>query len=186
MKTLDVLFLDELADMYDAESRIIKALPEMATAATSPKLRKAILSHLEETRGHAEKVAKIFELFGKKAKAKPCEATIGLLEEGAEIAEEFKGTPALNAALICALQKVEHYEIATYGCLREWAEMLGNSKATDLLQEILDEEKDANHALTGLAREDSNEEAMDDSPEDSTPGAPVKKSGTGASRRTSK
>ncbi|CAN5840846.1 ferritin-like domain-containing protein [soil metagenome] len=186
MKTLDILFLDELADIYDAERRIIKALPKMAKAATSPKLKEAILSHLEETKGHAEKVEQIFECFGKKAKGKTCEATVGLLAEGAEIAVDFKGSPALNAALICALQKVEHYEIATYGCLREWSEMLSNSKATSLLQEILDEEKDANHALTGLARETSNEEAMDDSAEVASASAPVKKSGTAASKRASK
>ncbi len=186
MKTLDVLFLDELADMYDAEHRIIKALPKMAKAATSPKLKEAILSHLDETKGHADEIEQIFESFGKKAKGQPCKATIGLLEEGAEIVEDFKGAPALNAALICALQKVEHYEIATYGCLREWAEMLGNSKAVSLLQEILDEEKDANHALTGLARETSNEEAMDNSSEDSSASAPVKKSRTAATKRASK
>lgn len=186
MKTLDVLFLDELADMYDAERRIIKALPKMAKAATSPMLKLAIQSHLEETRGHAEKVEQIFECFGKKAKGKPCEATIGLLKEGAEIAEDFKGAPALNAALICALQKVEHYEIASYGCLREWAEMLGNRKATSLLQVILDEEKDANHALTGLARETSNEEAMDDAAKASSKTAPVKKAAVASRKRAGK
>lgn len=163
MKTLDVLFLDYLADMHDAERCNIKALPKMAKAATSPKLKEAILSHLDETKGHADEIEQIFECFGEKANGNPCKATMRFLEEGAEIAEEFKGTPSLNAALICALQKVEHHEIASYGCLREWAEMLGNSKASALLQEILEEEKDANHALTGgLVREASNQEAMDD------------------------
>lgn len=160
MKTLKDLFMDELADMYDAERRIVKALPKMARAATCPELKAAIQSHLKETEGHVTKLEEVFEAFEQKAKGKTCEATVGLLEEGDEIAADFKGSPAINAALISAAQKVEHYEMASYGCLHEWAGLLGNEEAAGLLQEILGEEKAANEALTKLARASSNEEAL--------------------------
>ena len=160
MKTLKDLFMDELADMYDAERRLVKALPKMAKAATCEDLKGAILAHLEETKGHVTKVEAVFECFGAKAKGKTCEATKGLLEEGDEIAADFKGSPAINAALISAAQKVEHYEMASYGCLHEWAGLLGNTDAASLLEEILDEEKAANESLTTLARADSNDEAL--------------------------
>ena len=162
-KTLKDLFLGELADMYDAEQRIVRALPKMAKAATCPDLQKAIRSHLKETEGHVTKLEKVFKAFGKTAKGKKCEATVGLLEEGDEIAADFKGSPAINAALISAAQKVEHYEIASYGCLHEWAGVLGNSEAARLLQTILDEEKAANESLTDLARSSSNSDALGES-----------------------
>src|SRR5678815_1844901 len=124
MKTLENLFHDELMDMYDAEQRITKALPKMAKAVTCPKLKEALLNHLEETKGQIENLVEVFRLIGETPKAKKCDATVGLLEEGDEIASEYKDSPAINAALISAGQKVEHYEIASYGCLREWAELL--------------------------------------------------------------
>ena len=160
MKTLKNLFLDELADMYDAEKRIAKALPKMAKAATGTDLKGAILSHLKETESHVTKLEQVFQSFDEKAKGKTCEATVGLLQEGDEIAAEFKGSPAINAALISAAQKVEHYEMASYGCLHEWAGLLGNTEAASLLEEILGEEKAANENLTELARASSNEEAL--------------------------
>src|SRR5450755_1193172 len=160
MKTLKDLFLDEVADMYDAEHRIVKALPKMAKAATCPDLRAAILSHLRETEGHVKKLEQVFQSFDEKAKGQTCKATVGLLEEGDEIAADFKGSPAINAALISAAQKVEHHEMASYGCLHEWAGLLANEKAAGLLQEILDEEKGANEKLTELARASSNDEAL--------------------------
>ena len=160
MKTLKDLFLNELADMYDAERRIVKALPKMARAATCEDLKKAIQSHLKETEGHVKKLEQVFHSFDEKARGQTCEATVGLLEEGDEIAADFKGSPAINAALISAAQKVEHYEMASYGCLHEWAGLLGNEQAAGLLQQILDEEKAANEALTNLARDSSNEEAL--------------------------
>lgn len=166
MKTLQDLFLNELADIYDAEQRIVKALPKMAKAATSPELKAAFQKHLEETKGQVTKVEKVFECFGVKAKGKTCKATVGLLEEGEEIAAEFKGSPAINAALISAAQKVEHYEMASYGCLHEWAGMLGNKEGAVLLAEILDEEKGANATLTGLAISISNPEALEASDEE--------------------
>ncbi len=165
MKTLKDLFLDELADMYDAEQRIVRALPKMAKAATCTHLQAAIQSHLKETEGHVTKLEKVFKAFDEKAKAKKCEATVGLLEEGDEIAADFKGSPAINAALISAAQKVEHYEIASYGCLHEWAGLLGNQEAAGLLESILGEEKSANEALTELARSSSNSEALEESDE---------------------
>lgn len=160
MKTLQDLFFNELADIYDAEHRIAKALPKMAKAATSAGLKKAFELHLEQTEGHARKVEEVFGCFDRKANAKTCDATVGLLKEGEEMAALFKGSPAINAALIAAAQKVEHYEMATYGCLHEWAKLLGNNKAAALLQEILDEEGDTNKELTALARSSSNEDAL--------------------------
>jgi len=169
MKTLKELFLDELADMYDAEHRLIKALPKMAKAATSDDLKGAFQSHLKETEGHVKKLERVFQAFGEKAKGKKCEATVGLLEEGDEIAAEFKGSPAINAALISAAQKVEHYEIASYGCLHEWAGLLGNEQAGGLLEEILAEEKAADEKLTDLARAGSNDEALYESGQNGDP-----------------
>ena len=165
MKTLKDLFLDELADMYDAEHRIVKALPKMAKAATCDDLKGAFQSHLKETEGHVKKLQQVFQCFGEKAKGKTCEATVGLLAEGDEIAADFKGSPAINAALISAAQKVEHYEMASYGCLHEWAGLLGNKEAAGLLQEILDEEKAANESLTKLALAKCNQEALGESDE---------------------
>jgi ferritin-like metal-binding protein YciE len=160
MKTLKDLFLDELADMYDAERRITKSLPKMAKAATCPDLRKAVEFHLKETEGHIKKLEQVFKSFGMKAKGKTCEATVGLLEEGDQIAREFKGSPAINAALISVAQKVEHYEIASYGCLHEWSELLGNKAAASLLKQILDQEKGANESLNELAHSSVNREAL--------------------------
>lgn len=160
MRTLQDLFMDELADRYDAEKRLVIAMPKMIKAATCTHLQKLLRSHLKETAGHVRTLERVFRLFGVKPCLKKCEATIGLLKEGDEIAADNKGCPALNAALISVAQKLEHYEIATYGCLRGWARLLGNVDAAGLLQEILVEEKAANHALSELARSRSNNEAL--------------------------
>lgn len=165
-KTLENLFLNELADMYNAEQQLVKALPKLAKIATCSRLQAAFLAHLEETKGHVTKLKAVFEAFGKPAKGKTCEATKGLLEEGDEIAEEFAGSPAINAALICAAQKVEHYEIASYGCLHEWAGLLGNEEAANILDTILNEEKAANRTLTKVARSHGNPEAMGEADSD--------------------
>jgi ferritin-like metal-binding protein YciE len=158
-KTLEDLFLDELQDMYDAEKRIVRALPKMAKASTSPKLQAALLKHLQETEGHVTKIEKVFKFIGAKVKGKTCEATVGLLKEGEELAADFKGSAAINAALISAGQKVEHYEMASYGCLHEWAALLGHGEAASILEEILSEEKAADKTLTELARSSNNKEA---------------------------
>jgi ferritin-like metal-binding protein YciE len=134
-------------------------MPKMIKAATCTHLQKLIQAHLKETVRHVKTLEKVFKSFAAKVKGKKCEATIGLLKEGDRIAADFKDTTALNAALISVAQKVEHYEIASYGCLREWAGLLGNKEASDLLQEILVEEKAANHSLSELARFKSNDEA---------------------------
>lgn len=170
MKTLNELFVHQLEDMYDAEQQIIKALPKMAKAATCSELKKAFLTHLKESEGQMTKLEQVFKQFDEKARGKTCKAASGLLKEGAEIAKEFEGSSAINAALIAAAQKVEHYEIATYGCLHEWAELLGNKKAAAILLDILDEEKAANEILTALARDGKNDEALSESPDEESNG----------------
>ena len=151
MKILVDLFLDSLADIYYAENQLTKALPKMAKAATHNDLREAFEAHLLETEGHVQKVERVFELFGKKPKSKKCPAIVGIIKEANEIASENKKSPTLNAALIFAAQKAEHYEIASYGGLRAWARQLENEEAADLLDEILDQEKLADKKLTALA-----------------------------------
>jgi ferritin-like metal-binding protein YciE len=162
MKTLKLkdLFLDELADIYNAENRLLQALPRMAEAAACEDLKEAFTDHLEQTRGHVAKVKEVFALMGTPARGKTCEATVGLVKEAENLIADFRGSPALDAGLIAAGQKVEHYEIASYGCLREWALALDNEKAADLLQEILEEEEAANQTLTQVAEMDANEEAL--------------------------
>ena len=179
MSTLKDLFLDELADMYDAEKRISKALPKLAKAATNEELKEAFTNHLEETKEQITKLESVFELFGEKAKGKTCKATVGLLEEGEEIMADNEDSPTINAALISAGQKVEHYEIASYGCLQEWATLLGNDKAAELLGEILDQEEAANETLTEIAESSANEEALGEDSEESEEESSTAKSGSG-------
>jgi len=160
MKTLNDLFLSGLAEMYDAEHRIIKALPKLAKSAASAELKDAFQTHLKETKGHVRKVEQIFQAFGQPPRHGVGDSMAGLLAAGDKLIEVFLESPAGDAALIAAAQTVEHHEIASYGCLHEWAELLGNRKAALLLEEILDEEKVANETLTDLARSTINEEAM--------------------------
>lgn len=159
-KTLEDLFLDELADMYDAEKRIVKALPKLAKAATCKHLQAILQSHAEETEGHVKQLEQVFACFDRKPRGKACEATIGLLKEGEELAEEYEGSSAINAALIAAAQKVEHYEIASYGCLHEWAVLMHNGEAARLLKRMLNEEKAADKALNERAHSACNDEAL--------------------------
>jgi len=160
MKTLEDLFLKELECMYDAESRIIKMLSTTAAAASCWKLKKVILGHLLESEGHVMKLELVFGCFEGHVTGKTSKATMGLVEQGAEIAADFAGSPAINAALIAFLQKVEHYEIAAYTCLEEWALLLGYPEAANLIGDILAEELSAKQAFTELARSSSNEEAF--------------------------
>jgi ferritin-like metal-binding protein YciE len=164
MKTLKDLFLQELSDMYDSEQRIVKALPDLIEATTCSELKAALQSHLQETEGHVDKLERVFAAFGEKAKSTKCPAMVGILDEGDDLVSKNKKSPSLNAAIICAGQKVEHYEIATYGCLLSWAETLGNNEAAEILEEILDEEKAADRKLNDLATE-KNEEAMEEAVE---------------------
>jgi ferritin-like metal-binding protein YciE len=166
MRTLKHLFLDELADRYDAEKRLVIAMPKMIKAATCTHLQKLLQSHLKETERHVKTLEKVFKSSGEKPRLNKCEATIGLLKESDEIISDNKGWPVLNAAIISVAQKLEHYEIATYGCLRGWARLLGNKEAAGLLQEILVEEKAANHSLSELARSRSNPEALGECADD--------------------
>ncbi|MDQ2633649.1 MAG: ferritin-like domain-containing protein [Pseudomonadota bacterium] len=158
-KTLDDLFLDTVKDIYYAERKILKALPKMARAATSPDLKAAFEKHKEETEGHVERLQQVFEILGKRAQGKTCPAIDGIIEEGEEIMEEFKGTPALDAGLISAAQAVEHYEITRYGTLKRWADVLGMADAGKLFEQTLDEESMTDEALTGLADTSANEMA---------------------------
>lgn len=153
------LFEEQLADIYYAEKKLVGALPKMVKAAMNSELKSAIEQHLEETRGQVEGLEEVFSLIGKTAKGTRCEAMDGLLEEANELLTDFKGSDAIDAALICGAQKVEHYEIATYGCLIAWARQLGLDDAADRLDQILEEEKGADEKLTELAEQVVNQQA---------------------------
>jgi len=152
MSALRETFLQELADLYDAEKQLVKALPKMAKAAEHPELREAFQEHLEQTRGHVTRLEQVFKTFGKTAKGKKCKAMQGLVEEGEELIEEEEG----DAALIAAAQKVEHYEIASYGSLLSWAKLLEEQRAAQLLQQTLNEEKITDKNLTQIAESTAN------------------------------
>jgi ferritin-like metal-binding protein YciE len=156
MKTLEQLFLDSLADAYYAEKQLTKALPKMAKAATHEDLREAFESHLAETEGHMQKCERVFELCDESPWSKRCPAIIGIIKEGEEMISDNKKNPTINAALIAAAQKAEHYEIATYGSLRDWAKQLQNEEAATILDQILSEEKAADQKLTELAKSHCN------------------------------
>ena len=156
---LHELFLDELADMFDAEQQLVKALPKLAKAAHNEELREAFESHLRETENHVNRLEQVFELLGETPKRKKCEGMKGMIDESKEILSEHKDSEETDAALICAAQKAEHYEIASYGCLCTWAEQMGHDEALDLLKENLAEEKAADEKLTEIARASANPEA---------------------------
>lgn len=159
MSTLRSQFLNQLADRYDAEQRLVVAMPKMIKAATCTHLRELLQSHLQSTARHVQALEKVFRSFDEKPRASKCGATIGFLKAGDEVASDNKGWPVLNAALISVAQRLEHYEIAAYGCLRGWAKLLGNTEAAEILQEILVEEQATNHALSELARSRSDNDA---------------------------
>ena len=149
--SLDVLLEEELKDIYSAEKQLLKALPKMAKKASSDELRAALEEHLTVTEGQVTRLEEVFEALGKTAKAKTCKAMQGLIEEATELMEEDAGDAVLNAGLIAAAQKVEHYEIASYGTVRTWANLCGQEDVAELLQETLDEETEADQKLTELA-----------------------------------
>jgi ferritin-like metal-binding protein YciE len=157
---LHKLFLGELADIYNAEQQLTKALPKMAKVAESDELREAFETHLEETEEHVSRLEQIFEELGESIKRKTCQAMKGLIEEGEDLIKEEKGSSALDAALIAAAQKVEHYEIASYGTLATWAEQMGHGEVLELLKETLDEEKSADEKLTTIAESTANQKAQ--------------------------
>ena len=158
-KLLSDLFHDTLKDVYFAENKILKTLPKMAKAAQSKDLKAAFVKHERETRGQVKRLQEVFKILGKPARAKTCDAIMGITKEGAEIMSEYKGMPALDAGLLAAAQAVEHYEMSRYGTLRTWAQELGMSDAVELLDATLREEKATDAALTTLARSVVNVEA---------------------------
>ena len=159
--TLHDAFLDELRDAYDAEKQLTKALPKLAKAAASPDLRAAFETHLEETRGHVDRLEQVFESLEEKARGKHCDGIAGIIEEGKSIMDEEFDEATMDACLIAAGQRAEHYEMAAYGTLVAWAQSMGHTDAADLLQEILDEEKAADKKLSTLAEGGINQEAAD-------------------------
>jgi len=166
LDTLRKLYVEELRDVYNAEQQLVKALPKMAKGASSDELREAIETHLTETKGHVERLEQIFEGLDESPKGKTCKAMKGLVEEGSEILEEKGEESVLDAGIIAAAQKVEHYEIATYGTLRTWADLLNEDEAAGLLQETLDEEGEADKKLNDLAEEIVNPEALSETQEE--------------------
>jgi ferritin-like metal-binding protein YciE len=151
--TLQELFVDELKDLYSAEKQIVRALPKLAKATTSPELQRAILQHLEETKGQVGRLEKIAELLGKKLTGKTCAGMKGVLEEGSEVLEDTDKGTIRDAALIAAAQRVEHYEMAGYGSAREFAKLLRLTEVAALLDQTLAEEKAADKTLTGIAKQ---------------------------------
>jgi ferritin-like metal-binding protein YciE len=159
VKSMDDLFLHLLKDMYHAEKQVLKALPKMAKHTESPELKKAFETHLKETEGQVERLEKVFDLLGKKAQGKPCAAMEGLVEEGKEAMDEIEDAEVLDAALLAGAQAVEHYEISRYGTLIAWAKQIGLSDAVKLLDQSLQEEKNADKLLNDLALKSVNKQA---------------------------
>jgi ferritin-like metal-binding protein YciE len=159
-KTLDELFHDTLKDIFYAEKKILTALPKMAKAAHTADLKAAFEKHHRETEEHVTRLEQVFELIEKKPQGKKCPAIDGIVEEGQEIAKEYKGSPALDSGLLAAAQAVEHYEISRYGTLRTWAQELGLSQAMRLLEATLSEEKKTDETLTQLAEACVNQQAQ--------------------------
>ena len=161
IESLNELLTEELKDIYSAEKQLLRAMPKMAKKATSPELKTALQEHLEVTKRQIERLEEVFESLGEPAKAKTCKAMQGLIEEATEIMEEDADDAVLDAGIIAAAQKVEHYEIASYGTVRTWARLCGEEEAANLLQETLDEEGEADQRLTELAERVVNPEAED-------------------------
>ncbi|MEO8036243.1 MAG: ferritin-like domain-containing protein [Acidobacteriota bacterium] len=190
--TLHDAFIDELRDAYDAEKQITKALPKMAKAASSPDLRAAFESHLEETRGQISRLEEVFASLDEKVRGKHCDGMEGIIEEGKAAMEEDFDEATMDACLIASAQRVEHYEMAAYGTLVAWARAMGHTDAADLLEQTLEEEKAADDNLTGLAEGGINQEAADAAhPDDedeeaemTTASAPKKRSGPVAVKKT--
>ena len=175
MESFDKLYVDQLRDMYNAEKQLTRALPKMAKAASNPELRTALEEHLEVTKRQVERLEEVFRGLGRPATGKTCKAMAGLIEEGQEVLEEDFEPDVLDAGIIAAAQKVEHYEIASYGTLRTFAETKGDTKSARILEEILEEEKEADRRLTDIAEsfvnaqaESSEDEATDEKSEGRT------------------
>jgi ferritin-like metal-binding protein YciE len=161
LNDLNDLLIEQLKDLYNAEGQLTKALPKMAKAATNAELKQAFQNHLAETEEHINRLEQVFESIGEKAKGKTCAAMKGLIEEAKELLEEDAEPEVLDAGLIAAAQRVEHYEIAGYGTVRTWAESLGHGEAAKLLQKTLDEEGKTDKLLTQIAESHVNQMAED-------------------------
>ena len=161
LNSLHELFVEELKDLYSAENQLVKALPKMAKATSSPELKAAFEEHLEVTRGQVDRLEKVFHQIGVSPRGKKCKAMEGLIQEGKELLEEEGAPSVVDAALIGAAQRVEHYEMAGYGCVRTYARQLGYAQAANLLQKTLDEEAAADQQLTALAENVINADAED-------------------------
>jgi ferritin-like metal-binding protein YciE len=177
--TLHDAFIDELRDTYDAERQLMKALPKLAKAASNPDLRQAFEAHLEETQGHVDRLEQVFESLDEKVRGKHCEGIAGIIEEGKSIMEEDFEEMAMDACLIAAGQRAEHYEMAAYGTLVAWAEAMGHTEAAELLQQTLDEEKAADEKLSSLAEGGINQTAA----ETAHPDGEVEPAAAGAASR---
>ena len=181
--TLHDAFIDELRDTYDAEKQLTKALAKLAKSASNSQLREAFETHLEETRGHVERLEQVFESLDEKTRGKHCDGIAGIIEEGKSIMEEEFDEETMDACLIAAGQRAEHYEMAAYGTLVAWAQAMGHREAVQLLQQTLDEEKAADKKLSGLAESGINRRAAEIAhPEEEGEMAAA----GGASRRTAK
>ena len=176
--TLHDAFIDELRDTYDAERQLTKALAKLAKTATAPELRKAFESHLAETEGQIERLNRVFESLGEKASGKHCDGIAGIIEEGESIMEENFDDRTMDACLIAAGQRAEHYEMAAYGTLVAWARAMGHTKAADLLEETLDEEKGADASLSRIAKGGINQGAADTAHPKEGAGRPAASSGS--------
>jgi ferritin-like metal-binding protein YciE len=161
-KTLHDAFIDELRDAYDAEKQLLRALPKMAKKATSEDLSAAFDAHLEETRGHVDKLEQVFGTLDEKVRGKHCDGIAGIIEEGKSVMEEDFDSETMDACLIAGGQRAEHYEMAAYGTLIAWAKVMGHTEAGDLLEEILKEEKAADEKLSALAEGGINQAAADE------------------------
>lgn len=153
VETLEELLIDELKDLYSAEKQIIRALPKLIKAVTTPELKEGLTTHLEETKGQVARLERIGEILGKKMSGKTCVGMKGVLEEGSEVLEDTEKGPVRDAALISACQRVEHYEMAGYGSARDFAKLLGQKEVAALLDETLTEEKNADKVLTGASKQ---------------------------------
>jgi ferritin-like metal-binding protein YciE len=188
--TLHDAFIDELRDTYDAERQLLKALPKLARASSSPELRTAFESHAKETRAQVERLERVFASLEEKVRGKHCEGIAGILEEGKTVMEEEFDDATMDACLIASGQRAEHYEMAAYGTLVAWARAMGHDEAADLLQQTLDEEKATDEKLTALAESGINEQAAfaargeEGSDEEEDEPAPTRKSARPAAKKT--
>jgi ferritin-like metal-binding protein YciE len=188
LETLRDLFIHELKDLYSAEKQLVKALPKVAKAATHPDLKQGVLTHLEETKEHVNRLETILESLGSSPRGPRCKAMEGLVEEGSSLIEDEPDSEVLDAGLICGSQKIEHYEIAGYGTARAFAELLGEEEAMNLLQQTLDEEKATDVKLTELALSAINLAAADNEEGDpqSQAGSAASKNGRPSSSKNGK